>query len=170
MYSVDELDQVIELGGAPQSSVGAPLPLVLANENRLSLAFFVEDRDPAWDGTTVRVVSSESAEPAAIVTFDRVEASYFGPPNDEAFAGHPLAARGLQPYGAFEVKHSSWIRSLERMNSVHPYHRPEAYRSLRHFIFTFHDSIFECVAEGLVYSQHDGSLTALLPRMLQGLE
>ena len=48
----------------------------------------------------------------------------FGPPNDEAFDGHPLARRGLRPYGAFEVTHSSWIRQLEQMNSVHPHHSP----------------------------------------------
>jgi len=32
---------------------------------------------------------------------------------------------------------------------VHDRHSPARYSALRHFIFTFHDSTFECVAEGV---------------------
>ncbi|HEX8863370.1 MAG TPA: hypothetical protein VGC06_30595 [Actinomycetes bacterium] len=56
----------------------------------------------------------------------------WGPPNDEALQGHPLVDRGLRPYGVFRVEGSSWIRQLERMNRVHPQHRPEAFRDLCH--------------------------------------
>ena len=35
---------------------------------------------------------------------------------DEAFSGHPLAERGLQPYSTFEVLDSSWIRGLMKRN------------------------------------------------------
>jgi hypothetical protein len=48
----------------------------------------------------------------------RGDAHTFGPSNDEAFSGHPLAARGLTPYGAFKIENSSWVRHLERMNSA----------------------------------------------------
>ncbi|HYE94937.1 MAG TPA: hypothetical protein VD962_01910, partial [Rubricoccaceae bacterium] len=56
-----------------------------------------------------------------------------------------LAERGLDPYGVFEVERSSWIRSLERMNRVHPYHKPARFERLRHIVLTFHDTTFECV-------------------------
>ena len=79
-------------------------------------------------------------------------------PNDEAFAGHPLSSRGLRPYGAFEVHDSSWIHQLEHMNSVHPYHRRERYLQLRHFILSFHDSTFECVAPRYEITRHEGPL------------
>ena len=39
--------------------------------------------------------------------------------------------------------------AVERINSVHNGHRPERYDKLMHFIFTFHDSMFECVARDL---------------------
>ena len=53
----------------------------------------------------------------------------------------------LRPYGAFEVKNSSWIRLLERRNRVHSNHSTAKYlEKRRHFILTFHDSMFECVA------------------------
>ena len=167
-YTVDERDTVHVLAGFPQSSVGAPLPTIVASEHSLAVVFYLEQRDPNWDGKTVRVVTPDSdAEPAAIVRFTRANAHYFGPPNDEAFRGHPLAARGLKPYGAFEVLSSSWIRALEHMNSVHPNHRPgDYYPSRHHFILTFHDTIFECVANDYSVEQHSGSLRSILSGLL----
>ena len=150
MYPVDESDQVHELSGVPQSSVGAPIPVVLGDERSLHLVYFVQNTPEGWDGSTVRVVGLDTkAEPLAVVTFRACYASMFGPPNDEAFAGHPLADRGLHPYSAFEIRPSSWLRQLERMNSVHPHHKPERFDELRHFVFAFHDSTFECVAESI---------------------
>ena len=136
---------------------------MLVGEGYLYLAFFVQDTPSAWDGSTVRVVSENtSGEPVALVTFSRPYAHLFGPPNDEAFSGHPLASRGLRPYGAFEVHTSSWVRTLERMNSVHPLHRAEQFSGLRHFIFAFHDTTFECVAHDFSVSHHVGSVAAVL--------
>src|SRR5687768_6362850 len=131
MYTVDERDSVVALSDAPQSSVGAPLPLILGVEGRCLLAFYVQETDAGWDGTTVRVVSPDTAkDPVAVVQFEFPHATYLGAPNDEAFEGHPLASRGLRPYGAYEVLDSSWIRRLERMNAVHPDHSPEGFSSL----------------------------------------
>jgi hypothetical protein len=146
MYQVDRRDRVVRID-APRSSVGAPLPLIAADEDLLLLAYFLEIADPDWDGTSVRSVSPESREPAAIISFRPYYASLFGPPNDEAFAGHPLAGRGLMPYGSFLVERSSWVRVLERMNAVHPQHDAKSFLGhWKHFIFAFHDSTFECVA------------------------
>jgi len=166
MYSVDERDRVAELRDVPQSDVGAPCPLVLASEGKLIVVYFVSNPREGWDGTKVTVVDpNASAEPAAIVRFSQVTASMFGPPNDEAFSGHPLASRGLHPYGAFEVFDSSWVRRLERMNSVHPHHRPGSYANPRHFVLAFHDSTFECVARGYTCELAQGPLTALIGRL-----
>jgi hypothetical protein len=148
MYRVDHRDKVIALAGVPQSSVGAPLPVVLANENARLLAYYTEAPHPTWNGTNPRSVSADTTEdPVAVLDFGLARAHYFGPPNDEAFGGHPLAARGLSPYGAFEVLDSSWIRLLSEMNSVHPRHSPALFAGLRHFIFCFHDNTFECIAK-----------------------
>jgi hypothetical protein len=163
VYAVDDRDRVVELTDVPRSSVGAPCPIVLAGEHSLLVAYYLQDTPPRWDGTTVRVVGVDAeGEPAAIVRFARPYASTFGPPNDEAFDGHPLADRGLGPYRSFEVMDSSWIRGLERMNSVHPYHRPEAFSRLRHFVLAFHDTTFECVAEGYSHELTSGPLTQVI--------
>jgi hypothetical protein len=85
----------------------------------------------------------------AFVRFHHVRLHLFGAPNDETLAGHALWGRGLRHYGVYQIKHSSLVRRLERMNAVHPQHRATAFDRLQHYIFTFHDSTFECVAEQL---------------------
>ncbi len=147
MYEVDSRDSVVALTDVPSSDVGAPLPAIVAAEHHLDLLYLVSEPDPNWDGTYANAVGPDSdGELVARVTFERPYAHMFGPPNDEAFSGHPLADRGLSSYSAWEVRDSSWIRRLERMNSVHPYRNTSNFERLRHFIFAFHDTTFECVA------------------------
>ena len=171
MYEIDEKDSVRELPNVPQSSIGAPIPLVLSDDHRAVLAYYIEEKQPGWDGTAIRVVTpSQSEEPIAIITFKFCYAHMFGPPNDEAFAGHPLAVRGLHPYGSFVVENSSWIRRLERMNSVHPQHQAEHFRKRRHLVFAFHDSTFECVCDGFELNIAHGSIESVVPEMVKLLE
>jgi hypothetical protein len=127
MYTVDDRDVVVPLGSLPPSDPGAPTPLVLADEFTAVVAYMVADHALAaierlTDG------SPEDGETMALVRFLGCKAHMLGPPNDEAFRGHPLASRGLHPYGAFCVRRSSWLRTLERMNEVHPHHRPELFQ------------------------------------------
>ncbi|MGK4002433.1 hypothetical protein WMF31_07410 [Sorangium sp. So ce1036] len=164
MYEVDENDGVVELSDLAQSSVGAPLPVVLANEHQVYVTYIVERQ--GWDGTAIRSVTPRSEdETIAVVQFVRPSAHFFGPPNDEAFSGHPLASRGLQPYGAFEVTRSSWLRALDRRNRVHPCHSASLYVDLRHFILAFHDSIFECIACGYESRLLRGSVSDVVQAM-----
>jgi hypothetical protein len=162
MYSVDERDRVIELEDVPQSCVGAPMPVVLSDEHRVLLGYVIQDTGSADDG-------DDSHEQFAIIDLAVYSAYMFGSPNDEAFAGHPLASRGLRPYGSFQIEDSSWIRQLERMNTVHPYHKPERFDRLKHFVFSFHDSTFECVAEGFTVWPYSGSLDSLILTMRERL-
>jgi hypothetical protein len=164
MYQVDEKDKVVPLEGVPQGSVGSPRPLVLASEGRVVLAYYVVSPEILQlpEGVRGRTIGDE---PFSVVLLRRCSAHMFGPPNDEAFAGHPLASRGLQPYGAYRIEHSSWIRQLERMNSVHPRHQPERYRQLNHLVFAFHDSTFECVCQGFETKTSEGSSQTMIQEM-----
>jgi hypothetical protein len=167
MYSVDGKDRVVPIKDFPQSSVGAPIPIVMSNEFETIVAFYLQDTPEKWDGTTVRIVGTETeGEPLALIKFSFCHASMFGPPNDEAFSGHPLASRGLEPYGAYIIENSSWIRRLERMNAVHLHHDPARFWSRKHYVLTFHDSTFECVADGYTIEKHSGSLRSIFPRMI----
>jgi hypothetical protein len=168
MYDVDSLDTVVELADVPRPDIGAPLPLVVSDESNLILAYLVSEPDPDWDGSYTTVVSADSDDMAvALIRFRMAIAHMFGPPNDEAFEGHPLASRGLRPYAAFEIHQSSWIRRLERMNAVHPRHDPQRFMAgLRHFVFTFHDSTFECIAEWFESEAFRGSIRSAADRMI----
>jgi hypothetical protein len=170
MYEVDGRDEVGKLPDLPQSSIGAPTPFIISDERIVVLAYYLEEQDPEWDGQMVRVLGPTAAsEPVAIVRFALCYAHMSGPPNDEAYSGHPLASRGVRPYDAFEVRHSSWIRRLERMNSVHRHHKPDRFWNRRHFIFAFHDTTFECVADGFDLTISHGSIESVIPEMLKQL-
>jgi hypothetical protein len=137
--------------------------MICAGEHSLRLAYYLEYVPPDWDGTTVRLLSeSGDDEPCALVSFEAAYAHMFGPPNDEAFMGHPLASRGLRPYRVFEIHASSWLSALEGMNAMHPYHKPEHFVKYKHFIFAFHDTTFECIAKGFSVSLHRGSVRSVL--------
>jgi hypothetical protein len=71
---------------------GAPLPHVVMNDQRVLLAFLLDQPDPNWDGTYVTIKSprSSDAESLALVEFIRGASTKFGAPNDEVFSGHPL--------------------------------------------------------------------------------
>lgn len=129
MYPIDEHDRVVELDGIPKPNSGAPEPIVVADEQAV-------------------VVSYEAEYPGkfCFVRFHLAYTHLFGAPNDETLEGHPLWNRGLGFYGVFRVDQSSLIRSLATMNSGHKRHSYSAFDELTHYIFTFQDSTFECVA------------------------
>ncbi len=164
MYSIGFRDRVEKLTNVPKSDAGAPLPVVLADELRVLLAYRVSEPDSNWDGTYVNVVSPDTEGTVAIVTFEHASLHMFGPPNDEAFSGHPLAKRGLRPYSANEIHNSSWVQLRIKMNCVHPRH-DSMFVGLRHFIFAFHDSTFECLARNLSVKVFRGSIAAATAHM-----
>jgi hypothetical protein len=168
MYPVDDLDSVLKVHTAPWPDVGAPLPVIVADDSNLLLAYVVSVQSKSKYTSQPREVSPRSSGlPIAIVKFLFPRSHMFGSPNDEAFTGHPLASRGLEPYAVFEVEHSSWIRQLERMNEVHPRHKPELFADCRHFVFAFHDSTLEVVADGFDVQVISGSMRLALTRMVE---
>jgi hypothetical protein len=79
------------------------------------------------------------------IIFSGVLCTKFGYPNDEALAGHPLYSKGLGFYGFFEVVESAWLTEISKQNRK-CFPNCTSYNG-RHFIITFHDSTFECLAD-----------------------
>ncbi len=169
MYAIDTLDRVMEVHEAPLPDSGASLPFLMSDENRVLLAYMVSESDEAVS-SAVKMMTANSKGYVALVEFTQPCAHMFGPPNDETFLGHPLAERGLRPYGVFEVLDSSWIRQLEGMNKRHSRHAQNRYGDLRHYIFSFHDSTFECIAKALAVNLREGSLRDVMFEMLQRVQ
>jgi len=164
MYTIDEFDRVVEIEGAPRSDGGAPSPIVLASDTQLLVAYHLADFDRHADGAPQL---SADGERIALARFRGPCAHMFGPPNDEAFDGHPLVARGLRCFnGMFKVEASSWIRALAKMNSVHSRHDDASYARLGHFILPFKDQTFECVAASYAFEFYRGRLREVVGRIV----
>jgi hypothetical protein len=126
----------LDLGFHPDS--GVSVPLLLQTDGSAILTFSAK---------TNHIEGSFGKEGTAIVEFDSCYWSTFGYPNDEAMDGHPLWGRGLSNYGIFDVHNSRWSRRMTEQNRVA---FPDTKDSnTRHLIFTFHDSTFECLCEGI---------------------
>jgi hypothetical protein len=162
VHTIDSHDRVHELPDVPLPSSGAPDPIVLADEDTLVITYITatpSSRDSDGSG------QPSAGDVATIVVFRQCYASHFGPPNDESFATHHLADRGLRPCGAFEVQSSSWLRDLEVRNRGHPRHDPRLFQQLRHWVWTFRDSVLECAALTYTVVKPQGLPDDLLPQM-----
>ena len=137
MYKIDPRDRAIVLESAPPPDPGDPLPIVLAKDGSVILSYVA------------------GRELTVVATFPFCRAHVFGGPIAKSLSEHPLAERGLKAHGAFEVKDSSWARSLEPQNG-------------KHFIFTFRDSVFECVAAdiGVELIREDDDTVKLMSKRL----
>lgn len=159
MHTFRDRDLVHELAEVPCPSSGSAEPLVLASEDTLVLAYV-----SAPPGSDQPVGAGTAPSTTTMVVFRQCYASHFGQPNDEAFSTHK-ADGGLRPYGAFELEHSSWLRGLEMRNRAHPHHDPERFQRLRHWVWTFHDSVLECAALSYTVTDSPGRPGEAIPRM-----
>jgi hypothetical protein len=145
--------KAFNLGVLPRSDV--PRPVLLQSEGGCYLLFCgTGDAPPRSEGV-------------AIVTFPSCLVSRFGYPNDEALAGHSLFKFGLGFYGVYEVINFSWDHELRLQNRI-------AFPTVdmpkrRHFVVTFHDSMFECIAASAVAEISTESFSAVVSRVIEAL-
>lgn len=138
MYRIDR-DQAVPLELAPPpDATGDPLPIVLAKDGAVILSYVA------------------GRELTVMATFPICHEHHFGGPDAKSLPKHPLAARGLKAHGAFEVRGSSWAASQEE---------PKRWK---HFVFTFRDSLFECLANdiGVELIREDDDTVKLMSRRL----
>ncbi len=156
----DEKALPIDLG--IRWDTGAPLPHLFQSEYRTFLTFYLDEQDMDWNG------AYSAPARIAIIEWHGCFETMLGWPNDEALSGHRLWKRGLKEvghYGCAEVRNSSWIAEIEKGNRVHPQHKPERFAALRHYILLFHDSTFECLAEGYTIEKVFQSMQEVLQEL-----
>lgn len=127
--------RTLDLGFVPNA--GDPSPELHCDEHSARLTFYGQRTTHPGERQSVVIYATA----CMIATF--------GYPNDEALPGHPLYAAGLGHYGIFEVGDSSWKRHVIKQNRRCFPRTPPHYESLRHFVVTFQDSTFECLAQEL---------------------
>lgn len=136
----------------PESDIGAPMPVVLADEHLLLFGYYLHRAPRDWKSDACVIVSAEL-----------YRALRFGYPNDEALSGHRYAAIGLRAYRAYEVLDSEWLHELKVANRSHPNHSDGMFEHDRHFIFTFHDSVLEFITDDeMTFIETRGELRDLI--------
>ena len=127
---------------------GASAPMIVCSEYKLHLLYYyhksISDKEYI---ETPKERNIKEDKGIAILTFSSVYIHKFGYPNDEVLMSHPYYKLGLESYGMFEVEKSDWIDAIEKMNRVHPFHKSDRYKTLKHYIITFKDATFECITE-----------------------
>jgi len=148
-----QVEEVVALEAPWAPSPGVPAPVLWQTESEAVLIYKA-------------AAATEHEGEHVVLVFAGCMATQFGYPNDEALPGHPLASKGLGYYDIFEVLNSSWLARLTEQNrKVFP-NAAASTRQPRHFVVTFHDSTFECLADGYAGQFTTDSVEAvLLPRI-----
>jgi hypothetical protein len=126
-------DQVVLLDDVPSPAADAPEPFVVANERRVVIAYRIAEIDFERFGPF-----DDDDDPFCVVEFSAAAFHQFGPPGDAGLYAHPLAPQGLRGYTAHEIVNSSLVT-----DSWGP---AAAQDGRRHYVLTFQDSTYECVA------------------------
>jgi hypothetical protein len=126
-------DQVVLLDSVPHPAADAAEPFIVASDRRLILCYPIAESDFERFGPF-----DPDDDPFCAVLFSDSVFHRLGPPGDTDLDVHPLAGQGLAGYSAHEVMHSSLAAELVALAPVAS--------AQRHFIITFQESTFECVA------------------------
>ena len=148
----------------PQDS-GAPIPHVISNGYKTYLLFYIGTHNPEWNENShsIKTLDTQTEDYVALIQFEWCYSIKFGGVNDEVIDNHPLYEHGLEAYEMHEVKNSSWINEQMKINSVHSNFNQELWDARKHYIFTFHDDVFECIANDYTVSIFRGSINNVMP-------
>jgi hypothetical protein len=129
---------------------GAPLPHVISDGQRTILIYYINEHNPKWDPASMKIIDLQTGhgDITALAEFTNCYNYKFGGINDEVINGHPLHEHGLEAYEAHVIINSEWLKNQEKINSVHTNYSHNLWETRKHFIFTFHDEMFECIADG----------------------
>ena len=148
---------------------GSPSPKVLSSDTKLFLVFYKKSEEPMvlFDYPEPRNTIVDKG--IGVVEFKRFLSFKFGSPSSETLTGHPYYKYGLTYYAGHSLEQSPWIDTLARINEVHPYHDSEKFKSYNHYIFTFHDRTFECIAQSYQASYEQTSMFDKIRSLVEGI-
>ncbi|MBW0445473.1 hypothetical protein EN871_02670 [bacterium M00.F.Ca.ET.228.01.1.1] len=126
-------DQILQLEPVPHPAADAAEPFIVASDRRVIVAYPIAESDFERFGPF-----DPHDDPFCAVLFPDAVFHRLGPPGERDLQIHPLASNGLTAYCAHEVIHSSLVDELSTVSL------PELGK--RHFVITFMESTFECVA------------------------
>ncbi|MGV0755488.1 hypothetical protein ACTS95_03850 [Empedobacter brevis] len=111
---------------------GSPSPKILSDSNNLFLNFMVDDEN--FNTITLKFLNYHIYK--------------IGYPGNETLCYHPYTELGINSSDFYLVNDSMWMNELREIDKNHPYFSDKKWNSLNHYIITFHDDLFECIAKG----------------------
>jgi len=132
-----------EIKGLFEMDAGAPSPLIISNDSELYVIFYSDEVE--WSGE-LHERNDIYDKGIVLMKFIGCLKYIFGKPSNETIQGHPYYQLGLRSFGFFEVRNSPLIKELQGIQKVHPNYDPSKWNLYKHFIISFHDNMFECVA------------------------
>lgn len=127
--------KLIEKNGFFNIDYGAPLPIIISSDNDLYISFYVDDSS-----------ETEFKEKRLVMKFNLCLKYTFGMPGNETIYGHSYSKLGLESGAFYELKNSDLIEQLKEIDKIHSYYNHDKWKMYKHYILTFHDNMFECVA------------------------
>lgn len=147
--------ELIELNSGFQINVGAPEPIIISNDNELFIAFYADKQSSSTVPQEPNIIYDEGIFALKFKVFLKYT---FGLPGDETMQGHPYSELGMNPYSFYELRNSDLIKSLQDIEKIHPNYNPEKWKMYKHYILTFHDNMFECIAQDFEIREENTSL------------
>ncbi|MBD1432702.1 hypothetical protein H8B06_07700 [Sphingobacterium sp. DN00404] len=147
--------ELIEIKGLFEMDFGSPSPTILSNDNELFIAFYADRQN----SSTIPQERNIIHDTGIFALKFKVYLKYaFGLPGEETIQGHPYSKLGMKSYSFYELKNSELIKSLQDIEKVHPQYNPKKWEMYRHYILTFHDNMFECIAQDFEIREENTSL------------
>ena len=136
--------ELIEIKGAFDMDYGAPSPIIISNDGELFVSFYINKETDSIEPYKRNIVYD-----TGIITLKfKIYLKYmFGIPGNETIEGHPYSKLGMKSYSFYELKKSPLINDLKSIEKIHPYFDENKWTKYKHYIITFHDNMFECIAQ-----------------------
>jgi len=158
--------KLIEIKGLFEMDYGSPSPIIISNDNELFIAFY-GDKERLTNQPHERNIIYDTGIFA--LKFKAYLKYTFGLPGNETIKRHPYSKLGMKSSSFYELQNSNLIKELQEIEKGHPYYEPNKWNSYKHYILTFHDNIFECIAQDFEIRAENLSLYNQAATMLNEL-
>ncbi len=147
--------ELIKINGLFEMDYGAPSPTIVSNDSELFIAFYADKEIKTLEPKERNTIYDKGI---FALKFKKYLKYIFGLPGNETIQGHPYSKLGMKSFSFYELKNSNLIKDLQEIEKIHSYYNPEKWLNYKHYILTFHDNMFECIAEDFEIREGNSSL------------
>jgi hypothetical protein len=147
--------ELIEIKDLFEMDFGSPSPTILSNDNELFIAFYADKQNSSGIPQARNIIYDTGIFALKFKVYLKYT---FGLPGEETIQGHPYSKLGMKSYSFYELKDSDLIKSLQNIEKAHPQYNSKKWEMYRHYILTFHDNMFECIAQDFEIREENTSI------------